>query len=94
MHGDPAPVAKGADLVLVVLDSYLTDEARREIGGIRSLTGEIEGHQDGGSAAYPAAPTGPRHASPGQLRDGWRQLTAAASVPGRSQPCRLGMPWR
>lgn len=30
---DPSQVAKGADLVLVVLDSYLTDEARREFGG-------------------------------------------------------------
>lgn len=29
---DPAQVAKGTDLVLVVLDSYLTDEARRELG--------------------------------------------------------------
>jgi AcrR family transcriptional regulator len=30
---DPAQVAKGADLVLVVLDSYLTDDARRQLGG-------------------------------------------------------------
>jgi AcrR family transcriptional regulator len=29
---DPGQVAKGADLVLVVLDPYLTDEARRELG--------------------------------------------------------------
>jgi AcrR family transcriptional regulator len=29
---DPAQVAKGADLVLVVLDSYLTDEARHTLG--------------------------------------------------------------
>jgi hypothetical protein len=28
---DPAQIAKGADLVLVVLDSYLTDEARHEL---------------------------------------------------------------
>jgi AcrR family transcriptional regulator len=30
---DPAQVSKGADLILVVLDSYLTDEARHELGG-------------------------------------------------------------
>ncbi len=29
---DPGQVAKGADLVLVVLDPYLTDEARRALG--------------------------------------------------------------
>jgi AcrR family transcriptional regulator len=29
---DPVQVAKGADLILVVLDSYLTSEARRELG--------------------------------------------------------------
>lgn len=29
---DPAQVAKGADLIMVVLDSYLTDEARRQLG--------------------------------------------------------------
>jgi AcrR family transcriptional regulator len=29
---DPGQVAKGADLVMVVLDPYLTDEGRRELG--------------------------------------------------------------
>jgi AcrR family transcriptional regulator len=40
---DPRQVAKGADLVLVVLDPYLTDAARRELGTPETRPGPMEG---------------------------------------------------
>jgi AcrR family transcriptional regulator len=40
---DPGQVAKGADLVLAVLDPYLTDAARRQLGTPETGPGQIEG---------------------------------------------------